>query len=79
MVGKFEKICMDIKSLKIQGATNVAIAALKAFSIKPTQDSVKKLIFLILQEMLGCQIRLFAFIMNRPVRETVIFPLMREK
>ncbi len=42
----FEKICSDIKSLKIQGATNVAIAALKAFSIKPTQDSVKKLISL---------------------------------
>ena len=43
MVGKFEKICMDIKSLKIQGATNVAKAGLKALFIK---NDPKKIISL---------------------------------
>lgn len=40
----FSKICDDIKSVKIQGATNVAKAGLKAYSLKPTKSSIKKLI-----------------------------------
>jgi len=42
----FEKICNDIKSLKIQGAENVAIAAVKAYYLNPTKQAVKKLISL---------------------------------
>ena len=38
---KFSKICRDIKSVKIQGATNVAIAGLKAYCLKPTKSSKK--------------------------------------
>jgi len=38
---KFSKICKDIKSIKIQGATNVAKAALNAYCIKPTKKSEK--------------------------------------
>ncbi len=37
----FSKICQDIKSVKIQGATNVAIAGLKAYRLKPTKSSKK--------------------------------------
>ncbi len=37
----FSKICRDIKSVKIQGATNVAIAGLKAYCLKPTKSSKK--------------------------------------
>jgi ribose 1,5-bisphosphate isomerase len=43
---RFEKICRDIKSIKIQGARNVAKAALKAYEIIPTEDSRKKLLSL---------------------------------
>jgi len=43
---KFDKICDDIKELKIQGATNIAIAAVKAYSIKPEKNSIKQLISL---------------------------------
>ena len=35
----FSKICKDIKSIKIQGATNVAKAAVKAYRLKPTKKS----------------------------------------
>ena len=42
----FNQICKDIKSLKIQGAENVAIAAVKAYSLNPTKEAVKKLISL---------------------------------
>ncbi len=42
-MGEFENICQDIKSLKIQGATNVAKAALHALLIK---NDPKKLISL---------------------------------
>jgi ribose 1,5-bisphosphate isomerase len=38
---KFSKICKDIKSIKIQGATNVALAGLKAYSLKPLISSRK--------------------------------------
>ena len=38
---KFSKICEDIKSLKIQGATNVAKEAVNAYCLKPTKKSIK--------------------------------------
>jgi len=42
----FEQICKDIKSLKIQGATNVAKAGVQAFKLKRDKDSIKKLLSL---------------------------------
>lgn len=41
---RFEKICKDIKSIKIQGATNVAKAAIKAYYLFPNEESKKKLL-----------------------------------
>lgn len=41
---KFRKIAKDIKKIKIQGATNIAKAALKAYSLIPTKHSKKKLL-----------------------------------
>lgn len=43
---EFSKITKDIKSVKIQGAVNVAKAALKAYSLFPTQKTKKKLLSL---------------------------------
>lgn len=43
---RFEKICRDIKSIRIQGAESVAIAGLKAYLLIPTQDSIRKLLSL---------------------------------
>lgn len=40
---KFNRICRDIKSVKIQGAENVAKAGLHAFSLVPSKESIKKL------------------------------------
>ncbi len=40
---KLNKIYKDIKSVKIQGATNVARAALKAYSLSPKKSTIKKL------------------------------------
>jgi len=40
----FEKICKDIKSIKIQGATNVAKAALRAYYLFPEEKTKKILI-----------------------------------
>ena len=40
----FSKICKEIKSIKIQGATNVAKAAIKAYNLKPTKKSKELLI-----------------------------------
>ena len=40
---RFNKIVKDIKSLKIQGATNVAKKALQAYYLIPTEKSKKKL------------------------------------
>ncbi len=40
----FSKICKDIKSIKIQGATNVAKSAIKAYCLKPTKKSKEILI-----------------------------------
>jgi len=42
----FEQICKDIKSLKIQGATNVAKAGIQAFKIRHDRNSLKKLLSL---------------------------------
>lgn len=43
---EFEKICRDIKSIKIQGARNIAKSALKAYFLFPTKSSKKKLLSL---------------------------------
>lgn len=40
----FEEVIKDIKSVKIQGAENIAKSAIKAFLITPTKDSAKRLI-----------------------------------
>ena len=40
---EFKKICHDIKTIKIQGASNIAKTALKAYSLIPTKSSIKKL------------------------------------
>ena len=42
----FNQICKDIKSIKIQGARNVAKAGLKAYQLKQTKASKKKLLSL---------------------------------
>lgn len=39
----FNQICKDIQELKIQGATNVAKASLKAYSLNPSKESIRKL------------------------------------
>lgn len=41
---RFEKIVEDIKSVEIQGARNVAKAAIKAYFLIPTKKSVKTLL-----------------------------------
>lgn len=38
---KFEKICKDIKDIKIQGATNVAKAGVEAYCLRPKNSSIK--------------------------------------
>ena len=40
---KFNKICQDIKDIKIQGARNIAKAALEAYNLIPTKNSKEKL------------------------------------
>ncbi|MFH1307883.1 MAG: hypothetical protein ABIH72_03440 [archaeon] len=40
---KFNQICKNIQSVKIQGARNVAKAALQAYHIIPTKENKKKL------------------------------------
>jgi ribose 1,5-bisphosphate isomerase len=42
----FEQICKDIKSLKIQGATNVAKSGVQALKLRHDPNSVKKIISL---------------------------------
>jgi len=44
--GKFNKIARDIKSIKIQGARNIAKKALEAYTLIPTPESKKKLLSL---------------------------------
>ncbi len=41
---KFNKICKDIKSIKIQGARNIAKAALNAYYLIPKEKSKRKLL-----------------------------------
>ena len=41
---QFDKILSDIKSVKIQGAENVAKAGIKAFLLEPTKKSAKKIL-----------------------------------
>jgi len=43
---KFNKICRDIKNIKIQGARNIAKKALEAYILFPTKESKEKLISL---------------------------------
>lgn len=43
---KFNEICKKIKQIKIQGAENIAIAALKAYSLNQNKQAIKKLISL---------------------------------
>jgi ribose 1,5-bisphosphate isomerase len=43
---RFNRICNDIKSLKIQGAKNVAKAGLLAYTLIPTLSSKKKILSL---------------------------------
>ena len=43
---KFNKICKDIKSVKIQGAENIAKAGLEAYKIFPNKKSKKILLSL---------------------------------
>ncbi len=43
---RFDKIARDIKEIKIQGARNVARAALYAYSLIPTKASMRKLLSL---------------------------------
>lgn len=43
---KIDKILRDIKSVKIQGATNVAKAGIKVFLIEPTKQNAKKILSL---------------------------------
>ncbi len=45
-ISKFNQICKDIKSIKIQGAENIAKSAFKAYKLVPTKKSIKKLISL---------------------------------
>jgi len=40
----FEKILQEIKEVKIQGATNIALAGVKAFLMKPDKNSVKRIL-----------------------------------
>jgi eIF-2B alpha/beta/delta-like uncharacterized protein len=40
---RFDKIASDIKKIKIQGARNIAKAALFAYSLVPTKSSIQKL------------------------------------
>lgn len=42
----FNKICKDIKAIKIQGARNIAKAGLRAYNLVPTSYSKKKLLSL---------------------------------
>ena len=41
---RFEKILQDIRDVKIQGATDVAKAGIKAFLISPDKNSAKKIL-----------------------------------
>ena len=59
----FNKICKDIKDLKVQGAENVAKAGLNAIFIKHDEKSIKKLLSLRSTEPLlkNCLFRALSF------------------
>lgn len=44
MKNKFDKICTDIKKVKIQGAENIAKAALEALKFRHDKKAIKKLV-----------------------------------
>ncbi|MDH3352943.1 MAG: hypothetical protein OEL87_00665 [Nanoarchaeota archaeon] len=44
IMSRFNKILADIKSVKIQGAENVAKAGIMAFLLSPTKSSAKKIV-----------------------------------
>lgn len=44
MMNEFDKICIQIKEVKIQGARNIAKAALKAYYLNKTKKAKKKLL-----------------------------------
>ncbi len=43
-MNKFNKIYKDIKSLKTQGANNIALAGLSALELNPSKKSIKKIL-----------------------------------
>ena len=43
---KFDEIIRKIKEVRIQGARNIAIAGLKAYSMRPTKQTIKRLLSL---------------------------------
>lgn len=43
---RFNQICKDIKSIKIQGAKNIALAGFKAYKLFPNKKTKKKIISL---------------------------------
>ena len=43
-MNKFDKIIKDIKSVKIQGATHIALAGMHAYLLKHDKNSVKKIL-----------------------------------
>ncbi len=43
---RFEKICSDIKAIKIQGARNVAVAGLQAYTLFPSEEAKRKILSL---------------------------------
>jgi len=43
---RFEKICQDIKSVRVQGARNVALAGLLAYKLFPNEKSKRKILSL---------------------------------
>jgi len=43
---RFEEICKDIKSIKIQGARNVAVAGLEAYKLFPAEETKRKILSL---------------------------------
>ena len=45
-LSSYDKLLRDIKSLKIQGAENVAKKGIKAYDLKPTTESKKKILSL---------------------------------
>jgi ribose 1,5-bisphosphate isomerase len=46
VINKFDKICSDIKNVRIQGAEDIAIAAAKALLLRHDKKAIKKLISL---------------------------------